>query len=130
MAYVPPIPNSSKAKLPVALAALLATSFVGLAWVMLFVTNVITLRGVPYSVLMQFWQDPIARNAYFSGNGELLHTRLSETGAEAALKAYYQPKIADSTQLDQRIQQILYNHTGFVAEAYQVSDNGRLMPKD
>ncbi|HEY9737124.1 MAG TPA: hypothetical protein V6D06_12610 [Trichocoleus sp.] len=130
MAYVPPIPNPAKAKLPVALAALLATSFLGVAWVMLFVTNVITLRGVPYSVLMQFWQDPIARNAYFSGNGELLHNRLSETGVEASLKAYYQPKIADGTKLDQRVQQILYNHTGYVAESYQVSDNGRLMPKE
>lgn len=129
MAYVPPIPNSAKAKLPAALAIALGISFLGTAWIVLFVTNMITFRGVPYSVLMQFWQDPIARNAYFSGNGELLHNRLTETGVEAALKAYYQPKIADSRQLDQRVQQILYNHTGHEVEAYRLS-NDRLAPID
>lgn len=130
MAYVPPIPTKSKAKLPLALAILLGTSALGVTWVMLFMTNIVTLGGVPYSVLMTFWQDPIARNAYFSGNGELVHDRMSALGIEAAIKAYYRPKIADAAKLDQHIHQVLYSRTGYVGESYKVSSRGKLVPKD
>lgn len=130
MAYVPPIPTHSRVKLPFALAALLGVSSLGIAWVMLFMTNVVTLGGVPYGVLMKFWQDPIARNAYFSGNGSLLHDRMSALGIEASIKAYYRPKIADEAKLDQHIHQVLYDRTGYIGEAYKISSRGKLVPRD
>ncbi|HEY9764187.1 MAG TPA: hypothetical protein V6D07_16780 [Trichocoleus sp.] len=130
MAYVPPIPTQSKAKRPLAVVALLGVSSLGIAWVMLFMTNVVTLGGVPYSVLMKFWQDPIARNAYFSGNGQLLHDRMSALGIEASIKAYYRPKIKDEAKLDQHIHQVLYDRTGYVGEAYKISSGRKLVPKD
>ncbi|MBD0337066.1 MAG: hypothetical protein ICV62_16385 [Cyanobacteria bacterium Co-bin13] len=130
MGYVPPIPKQPKPKLPVALAALLGTSFLGAVWVVLFTTNAVTLGGIPYSVLMTFWQDPIARNAYLSGHDELLHDRISELGLEAAIKAYHRPKMGEGERLDQLTHQILYNHTGYVGEDYRVSDSGRLVPRE
>lgn len=129
MGYVPPIPTSPKARVPAALAALMVPAACGVVWAMLFMTNSITLGGIPYSVMMQFWEDPIARNAYFSGNDQVLHGRLAELGIEASIRAYYRPKITDEAKLDLRIHQILYSHTGYVGEGYQVSDRGKLVPK-
>ncbi|MBD2259889.1 hypothetical protein [Pseudanabaena sp. FACHB-2040] len=130
MGYVPPIPKQPKPKLPVVLTTLLGASFLGAVWAVLFATNLVTLGGIPYSVLMTFWQDPIARNAYLGSNDEVLHNRISELGIEAAIKAYHRPKMGDSNRLDQLTHQILYNHTGYIGEAYQVSDSGRLVPRD
>ncbi|MEO0868264.1 MAG: hypothetical protein AAFY17_07410 [Cyanobacteria bacterium J06642_11] len=90
------------------------------AWVMLFTTGVITLGGVPYSVLMKVWQDPAARSALMGGKATELHDLMGNLGIEYEIKNYYRNRIQDPVKLDQHIHQILFDRTGYVGENYVV----------
>lgn len=100
------------------------------AWVVLFTTGAITLGGVPYSVLMKFWQDTEARDAYFSGDGHALHDRLGDMGIEYEIKKHYRSQISDPVELDQHIHQILFDRTGYIGENYTVNAQRKLVLKD
>ncbi|NET37971.1 MAG: hypothetical protein F6K19_39240 [Cyanothece sp. SIO1E1] len=133
MGYLPGYKNtkSKKSSIRIATIAYLGILFVIGSWVTLLISGTITLGGVPFNVLMTFWQDEISRNAYFQGNSKLLHDRLDDLGVERAMKNYYRPRIpADEVKLDQHIHQILYDRTGYVGVAYTVSSQGVLVPKD
>ncbi|MEL6249262.1 MAG: hypothetical protein AAFN18_23325 [Cyanobacteria bacterium J06554_6] len=97
-------------------------------WVVLFATGTVTLGGVPYSVLMKFWQDAEARDAYFSGDSRELHDRLGRLGIEYEIKEYYRDRISDPVKLDQHIHQILYDRTRYLGENYTVK-GGKLVLK-
>jgi hypothetical protein len=114
------------------IVATVSVSLVTIAslWIALFVTGAVTLGGVPYEVLMKFWQDPEAREAYFSGNGQVLHDRLGDLGIEYEIKRYYRSRIRDPIKLDQHIHQILYDRTGYVGAAYTVNAKGTLILRD
>ncbi|MDX2212543.1 MAG: hypothetical protein SFY66_04560 [Oculatellaceae cyanobacterium bins.114] len=96
----------------------------------LFISGRLVVGGVPSSIVMQFLQDDIARNAYFTGDKAGLHNRLDDMGIEAQMKTFYRPQISDETELDQHIHQILYDRTGYVGEAYQVNSRGILVLKE
>lgn len=96
------------------------------AWVALFTTERVTLGGVPYSIVSKFWQDEAAKTAYFGGDRQALHDRLSELEVEADIKAYYRSRFSDEDELDRYIHQIMFDHTGYVGEAYKVDNYGRL----
>ncbi|NES82216.1 MAG: hypothetical protein F6K10_12895 [Moorea sp. SIO2B7] len=98
-------------------------------WGLMFVSEVVTLGGVPYRVIMKFLQDETAKTAYFQGNSQKLHDRLDEMGIEEAMKEYYRPKITDEIVLDQHIHQILYERTGYIGMAYNVNSQGVLILK-
>ncbi|HEY9827963.1 MAG TPA: hypothetical protein V6D19_21205 [Stenomitos sp.] len=89
----------------------------------------LTYRGVPISILFEFIQDPIARNAYFSGRKELLHDRLKDMDIEAQIKAFYRPQIADEQELDRYIHELLYTNTGYIGNGYQATSDGQLVSK-
>ncbi len=89
-------------------------------WVVLLTTGVITLGGVPYSVLMKVWQDPGARSALLSGKETQLHDLMNNLGIEYDIKEYYRSRIQDPVELDQHIHQIMFNRTGYVGDAYTV----------
>ncbi|MEM7796278.1 MAG: hypothetical protein AAF579_17720 [Cyanobacteria bacterium P01_C01_bin.118] len=90
------------------------------AVVVLFTAEVITLGGVPYSVLMKVWQSPEARSALLGGDEKKLHNLMGDLGIEYEIKDYYRSRIQDPVQLDQYIHQILFDRTGYVGEAYTV----------
>lgn len=89
-------------------------------WVVLLTTGVITLGGVPYSVLVKVWQDPAARSALLGGDETKLHDLMGDLGIEYEIKEHYRSQIEDPVELDQHIHQILFDRTGYVGEAYTV----------
>lgn len=87
----------------------------------------LTVQGVPVSIILKFLQDGQAREAYFSGNKQGLHTRLQELDVEEEIKDFYRPQIPDEIQLDQHIHQIFYHTTGYVGKAYRVNAQDTLV---
>lgn len=98
----------------------------GLVWTHLFIQEQVTLAGVPYGIVRTFWNDKPARTAYFSGDRQALHGRLRSLGVEADIKAYYRDHFSNEYELDKHIHQIMFDRTGYVGEAYQVDNFGRL----
>lgn len=96
-------------------------------WINLFVTEQVTLGGVPYRIVNKFWQDKEARTAYFAGDSRVLHGRLQDLGVEADIKDYYRDRFPNEYELDQYIHQIMFDRTGYVGAAYQVNNYGRLI---
>jgi hypothetical protein len=105
---------------------LVVASVLGLSILWFFSGNLL-IGGVPSSIILTFLQDQPSRDAYFRGDRQALHDRLSDLGIEAQIKDYYRPQIPDEVQLDLYIHQLLYNRTGYVGEAYQVTDQGTLI---
>lgn len=96
----------------------------------LVLTNIIFLGGLPFSVMARIWQDPVARSAYFDDRSAVLHDRIEVLGIEAELKAYYRDRISDPAQLDQQVQQILYDRTGYVGRFYRVNPQGQIVQRE
>lgn len=107
-------------------AATLSLGLGGAAWTGLFVSERVTLGGVPYGIVETFWTDKTARDAYFSGDTQALHDQLSDLGVEEAIKAYYRDQFDNEHELDRYIHQIMFNRTGYIGEAYQVNNQGQL----
>jgi hypothetical protein len=107
---------------------LVVASVLGLSILWFFSGNLL-IGGVPSSIILTFLQDQPSRDAYFRGDRQALHDRLSDLGIEAQIKDYYRPQIPNEVQLDLYIHQLLYNRTGYVGEAYQVTDQGKLILK-
>lgn len=112
-----------------AAAALVGLNIGGAIWVSLFTSGRITLGGVPYPIFNKFWQDEAARVAYFGGDRQALHDRLSEMKIEEDIKNYYRSQFDDEAELDRYIHQIMFDRTGYVGEAYKVDNYGRLFWK-
>lgn len=132
MGYVPPASVNAPSqprphRLFYAVVAVAGLSTFGLALVL---TNVVTLAGLPFSLVAKLWQDPTARNAYFGGNDTALHDRIAEMGVETDLKAYYRGRISGEAALDQRVHQILYDRVGYLGESYQVNGQGQVVRQD
>lgn len=89
----------------------------------------ITVGGVPVPILLKAFEDESVRQAYWSGDKQGLHDRLNAMGIEEDIKDYYRPHASGETDLDQKIHQIFYNQTGYVGDAYQVDETGRLQPQ-
>ena len=89
-------------------------------WVVLFTTGVVTLGGVPYTILLKVWQNPAARSALLGGEETELHNLMGSLGIEYDIKEYYRDRIKDPVKLDQHIHQILFDRTGYVGENYTV----------
>lgn len=97
-------------------------------WGALFVTEVVTLGGVPYSVIMKVWKTPATRAALLRRDSYALHDLMDNMGIEYEIKKYHSKHIKDPVELDQHIHQILYNWTRYVGENYVVV-RGELIPK-
>ena len=104
-------------------AFLLGLIVLGLAFPLL------TYKGVPLTILLQFIQDPTARQAYFSGDKVGLHRRLDDMDIEAQVKAFYRPQFEREEDLDRYIHQLLFNNTGYVGNDYLLNPQGQLVPK-
>lgn len=85
--------------------------------------------GVPVPILLKAAGDDKVREAYWSGDRQQLHDRLSDMGVEEDIKEYYGSQVTDDEELDQKIHQIFYNQTGYVGDSYDVNSAGRLEPK-
>lgn len=109
-----------------AVLTLVGLSIGGMTWLSLFVSGRVTLGGVPYPILNKFWDDEAAKVAYFGSDRQSLHDRLSEMKIEADIKDYYRSRFDDEGELDRYIHQIMFDRTGYVGEAYQVDNYGRL----
>jgi hypothetical protein len=122
--YQPPFPKHHQPMGRIISLVAAGVLGLGLLW---FGSGNMVIGGVPSSIIMTFLQDPPAREAYFQGNRKALHDRLSDLGIEEQIKAYYRPQIPDEAKLDLYIHQLLYNRTGYVGEAYYVTDQGKLI---
>ncbi|TVQ43261.1 MAG: hypothetical protein EA365_12945 [Gloeocapsa sp. DLM2.Bin57] len=96
-------------------------------WLSLFLGGMITLGGVPASVLGIFLKDPTSITAFVVRDNKHLHSRLQELKVEKVMKAYYRPQIPDEIILDQYIHQIFYNWTGYIGANYEVTPDGKLI---
>ena len=99
-------------------------------WCLLFAFNVVTIGGVPASIIGQFLSDRLSVTAFFLRDGKTLHNRLEALGVEEEIKDYYRPQIPDEIELDQYIHQILFNSTGYVGNNYRLNSQGMLVLKD
>lgn len=111
-----------------AVSAFLGLSLGANVWGSLFVREKITLGGVPYRVVQQFWNDQQARDAYFGGDRQALHDRLADLEVEESIKSYYSSRFNNEDELDLFIHQVMFDRTGYVGEAYQVNNYGELSP--
>lgn len=133
---VRPFPQQYHAKrlkrskwLKIALGASLGTFFLAGSGLWL-VKDTLTYRGVPLRMILNFLEDPIARNAYFDGDRTLLHKRLDELGFERDIKAHYRPQIRNEVDLDRYIHQLMYDNTGYVGKAYRLGPGGQLVSRN
>ncbi|MGB7251088.1 MAG: hypothetical protein WBC73_19300 [Phormidesmis sp.] len=108
------------------LSTVLGIGLGGALWTSLFLTEQVTLGGVPYRVVSKVWQDKPSMAAYLGGDRQALHDRLNEIGVEEEIKAYYHDQFENDHDLDRHIHQLMFNRTGYVGEAYQANDYGQL----
>jgi hypothetical protein len=127
--YVPYSSTSNKKILIITMSLAWILASLALGWGILFIGGVVTLGGVPASIVAKFLQDPTALGAFFLGDRVKLHQRLEEMGIEEEIKAYYRPQISDEVMLDQYIHQLLYDRTGYVGNNYLVTPRGDLVLK-
>jgi hypothetical protein len=127
--HVPYSRASNKKTLIVTVSLIWILGSFALGWGILFVSGVVTLGGVPASIVGKFLGDPTAVGAFLTGEGAKLHQRLEELGIESEIKAYYRPRIPDEVRLDQYIHQLLYDRTGYVGNNYLVTPSGNLVLK-
>lgn len=113
-------------KLRLALVALASLGVGAACWGGLFINEQVTLGGVPYRVVRKFWNSQAARDAYFAGDRQALHDQLSALGVENDIKNYYRDRFDNEYELDRHIHQIMFDRTGYVGEAYDVDNYGRL----
>jgi|GEM_PF-1513619 len=100
------------------------------SWGILFFSGVVTLGGLPSSVVVKFMTDPPALTAFFAGNNKGLHARLEKIGIEEDIKEYYRPQIPDEIELDRYIHQLFYNLSGYVGYNYNLDENRKLVLKE
>lgn len=101
----------------------------GGTWFALFLSGVVTLGGVPFSVIGRVLANPATRSALFTFRAATLHDLMDNMGIEEEIKLYHSKHIQDPVELDQHIHQILYNWTRYVGENYVVGPRGKLIPK-
>lgn len=101
----------------------------GGTWLTLFLLGVVSLGGVPFSVISKVLSNPSTRSALFTLRATTLHDQMDDMGIEEEIKLYHSKHIQDPVELDQHIHQILYNWTRYVGENYVVGARGKLIPK-
>ena len=121
----PPVQKSKGKVMP---RLLMLTMLGAGTWLALFMTGVVTLAGVPYSIIRLVWETPATRQALLQRNSVKLHDLMDDMGVEAEIKRYHSKHIKDPVELDQHIHQILYNTTRYVGANYVVV-RGKLIPK-
>ena len=101
----------------------------GWIWVEMLTKGYVAVGGVPSPIILSFLQNDTARIAYFDGDEEKLHAQIQRMNLAEKLKPYYRPQFAEEAKLDLHTHQILYDRTGYVGKAYQVSKQGVLTLK-
>lgn len=101
----------------------------GTVWFGMFLSGMVTLGGVPFSVVSRVLRTPATRSALFTFRAATLHNLMDDMGIEEEIKLYHSKHIQDPVELDQHIHQILYNWTRYVGENYVVGARGKLIPK-
>lgn len=123
----PPLPQKKKGT---AKAWLMILTFLGGGtWFALFVAGMVTLGGVPFSVVSRVLATPDTRKALFTFRATHLHDLMDNMGIEEEIKIYHSKHIQDPVELDQHVHQVLYNWTRHVGENYVVGPRGKLIPK-
>lgn len=115
---------------PVVFKIILAIALGGLGWIWIeiLVKGHLAIGGVPSPIIVSFFQNEIARKAYFDGDSETLHAQVQSMDLADKLKPYYRSQFEDEAQLDRYAHQILYDRTGFIG-TYQVNAQGILSLK-
>ncbi len=110
---------------------ILAIALGGLGWIWteMLVKGHLAIGGVPSAIIVSFFQNEIARKAYFDGDSEKLHAQVQSMDLADKLKPYYRSQFEDEAQLDRYTHQILYDRTGYIGKAYQVNPQGILVAK-
>ncbi len=101
----------------------------GWLWVEMLTKGYVAVGGVPSPIILSFLQNDSARIAYFDGDEEKLYAQIQNMNLAEKLKPYYRPQFAEEAKLDLHTHQILYDRTGYVGKAYQVSKQGVLTLK-
>ncbi len=101
----------------------------GLIWVEMLTKGYVAIGGVPSPIILSFLKNDSARIAYFDGDEEKLHAQIQSMNLAEKLKPYYRPQFAEEAKLDLHTHQILYDRTGYIGRAYQVTKQGVLTLK-
>ncbi|WP_144405599.1 hypothetical protein [Aliterella atlantica] len=101
----------------------------GWIWLSLLSDGHFAIGGIPAPVAIALLENETARKAYFDGDNQTLHAQMQQMDIEAKMKIYLRSQIEDETKLDQHVNQILYDRTGYISSAYQVNSQGILVLK-
>lgn len=107
----------------------IALGGLGWIWIEILVKGHLAIGGVPSPLIFSFFQNEIARKAYFDGDSEKLYAQVQSMDLADKLKPYYRTQFEDEAQLDRYTHQILYDRTGYIGKAYQVNPQGMLSLK-
>lgn len=107
----------------------IALGGLGWIWVEMLDKGHFAIGGVPSPIIVSFFQNETARKAYFDGDNEKLYSQVQSMDLADKLKPYYRSQFEDEAQLDRYTHQILYDRTGYIGKAYQVSPQGTLVLK-
>ena len=108
---------------------LLVLGSLGWIWSLMLTKGYVAIGGVPSPIIFSFFQNEIARKAYFDGDSKKLSAQIQSMGLPEKLKPYYRPQFKDEAKLDLYTNQILYDRTGYIGKAYKVNAQGILVLK-
>jgi hypothetical protein len=108
---------------------LLVLGGLGWIWTIMLTKGYVAVGGVPSPIIVSFFQNEIARKAYFDGDSKKLSAQIQSMGLVEKLKPYYRPQFEDEAKLDLYTNQIIYDRTGYIGKAYKVNAQGILVLK-
>ena len=117
--------SKSKKRTLILISGFMSVGFIVYIWI----SNNLTVGGVPASVILKFIQDRDAVSAYINFDGSKVHKRLQKLEVEKEMKDYYRNQIPDPIELDLHIHQILFDRTGYVGIDYEVHHNTLVLKK-
>ncbi len=101
----------------------------GWIWTLMLTKGYVAIGGVPSPIIVSFFQNETARQAYFDGDSKKLYAQVQSMDLAEKLKPYYRPQFEDEAKLDLHTHQIIYDRTGYIGKAYKVNPQGTLVLK-
>jgi len=131
--------NQHKKKRKLIIIYLIGNSLIGLiVLVMILVNNsqfreycsIIAISGIPLPLYLDVITDPQASFYFVTGNKFGFRNRLRELNIEAKMRYLYRPYFSNEIELENYIDQIFYNLTGYANRGeYFIGDDKHLIRK-
>ncbi len=88
------------------------------------------IAGIPLPIYLEVITDAEAVFAVITGDGNTFRNRLQDLGIENKIRTLYRPYFADEIELENYIDQIFYDSTGYAnSSEYNVNQQNKYMHK-